>query len=66
MSFCHWEGQEGDFVMINKIEIQRFSLTSSKPFNQVVAALNAAIGHPDMAEFGRSTLKKRGSLRRFI
>ena len=41
--------------MIRKIEIERFSLTSSKPFHQVVAALNAAIGHPDMAEFGRST-----------
>jgi uncharacterized protein (DUF302 family) len=41
--------------MIRKIEIERFSLTSSKPFDQVVAAVNAAIGHPDMAEFGRST-----------
>jgi uncharacterized protein (DUF302 family) len=41
--------------MIKKIEIERFSLTSSKPFDQVVAAVNAAIGHPDMAEFGRST-----------
>ena len=39
--------------MISKIE--RFSLTSSKPFDQVVAAVNAAIGHPDMAEFTRST-----------
>ncbi len=41
--------------MIRQIEVERFSLTSSKPFDQVVAALNAAIGHPDMAEFGRST-----------
>ena len=41
--------------MIKKIEIERFSLTSSKPFDQVVAALDAAVGHPDMAEFGRST-----------
>ena len=41
--------------MIRKIEIERFSLTSSKPFDQVVAALHAGIGHPDMAEFGRST-----------
>jgi uncharacterized protein (DUF302 family) len=41
--------------MIRKIEIERFSLTSSKPFDQVVAAVNAAIGHPDMAEFGRSS-----------
>ena len=41
--------------MIKTIEIQRFSLTSSKPFDQVVSALNASIGRPDMAEFGRST-----------
>ena len=41
--------------MIRKIEIERFSLTSSKPFDQVVAAVNAGIGHPDMAEFFRST-----------
>ncbi len=46
------------FEMIKKIEIERFSITSSKPFDQVLAALNAAIGHPDMAEFGRSTTKR--------
>ena len=45
--------------MIRKIDVERFSLTSSKPFNQIVAALNAAIGHPDMAEFGRSTHEAR-------
>ena len=45
--------------MIKKIEIERFSLTSSKPFDQVVAALNAAIGYPDMAEFVRSTREAR-------
>jgi uncharacterized protein (DUF302 family) len=45
--------------MIKKVEIERFSITSSKPFDQVVAALNAAIGHPDMAEFGRSTHEAR-------
>jgi uncharacterized protein (DUF302 family) len=45
--------------MIRKIEIERFSLTSSKPFDQVVAALDAGIGHPDMCEFGRSTHEAR-------
>jgi hypothetical protein len=34
-----------------KIEIERFSLTSSKAFDQVVAAVNAGISHPDMAAF---------------
>jgi uncharacterized protein (DUF302 family) len=45
--------------MIRKIEIERFSLTSSKPFDQVVAAVNAGISHPDMAEFTRSTHEAR-------
>src|SRR5271170_7544623 len=43
------------FEMIRKIEIERFSLISSKSFDEVVAGVNAGIGHPDMAEFGRST-----------
>jgi uncharacterized protein (DUF302 family) len=41
--------------MIRKIEMERFSLTTSKRFDEVVAGVNVAIGHPDMAEFGRST-----------
>jgi len=45
--------------MIRKIQNERFSLTSSKPFDEVVAGVNAAIGHPDMAEFGRSTHEAR-------
>jgi uncharacterized protein (DUF302 family) len=45
--------------MIKKIEIERFSLTTSKPFDEVIAAVNVAIGHPDMAEFGRLTHEAR-------
>lgn len=41
--------------MLRKIEIERFSLVTSKRFDEVVAAVNAAIGHPDMAEFAKST-----------
>jgi uncharacterized protein (DUF302 family) len=43
------------FKMIKKIEIERFSLTTSKSFDVVVARVNAAIAHPDMVEFGKST-----------
>jgi uncharacterized protein (DUF302 family) len=43
------------FEMIRKIEMERFSLTTSKRFDDVISSVNAAIGHPDMAEFGRST-----------
>src|SRR6266403_2633605 len=41
--------------MIKKIEVERFTLRSSKPFDEVVAALNSAVGHPDMSEFWKST-----------
>lgn len=40
--------------LIRRMELERFSLTTSKPLDQVVAALNAAIGHPDMKEFWES------------
>jgi uncharacterized protein (DUF302 family) len=45
--------------MIKKIQIERFSVTSSKPFDQVVAALDGAIGHPAMAEFARVSREAR-------
>jgi uncharacterized protein (DUF302 family) len=45
--------------MIRKIEIERFSLISSKPYDDVVAGVHAGIGHPDMAEFQRSTHEAR-------
>jgi uncharacterized protein (DUF302 family) len=34
-----------------QITVQRFSVTSSKPFDDVVKALEAAVGHPDMRTF---------------
>jgi len=45
--------------MIRKVEMERFTLISSKPFDQALAAINDAIGHPDMAEFGRSMHRAR-------
>jgi uncharacterized protein (DUF302 family) len=57
--FLHWRRPEKSFEMTRKIEIERFSLTSSKPFGQVVEAVNADIGHPDMDEFRRSTHEAR-------
>jgi uncharacterized protein (DUF302 family) len=41
--------------MIRKIDVERFTLSTSKPFDQVVAVLNSAVGHPDMSEFRKST-----------
>src|SRR5258708_3418548 len=57
--FCRCKYREGAREMIRKIKVERFSLTTSKPFDEVVAGVNDAIGHPDMAEFGRSTHEAR-------
>jgi uncharacterized protein (DUF302 family) len=38
-------------MAMKEIKIQRFSVTSSKRFDEVVAAIEAAIGHPDMRSF---------------
>jgi hypothetical protein len=37
-----------------EIKVQRFSVTSSKGFHDVVAAFDAAIGHPDMKSFSKN------------
>ena len=47
--------------MLRKIEVERFSLTSSKPFEKVLAAVSEAVGHPDMAEL-KDQLTKRALL----
>ena len=41
--------------MIRKIEMERFTVISSKPFDAVVAAIKASVGHPNMAEFAQAT-----------
>src|SRR5262245_33338952 len=38
-------------MTVKKVEIERFSVTTSKPFETVVAALKEAVGRPDMVEF---------------
>jgi uncharacterized protein (DUF302 family) len=38
-------------VATRQIQVERFSVTSSKPFAKVVAGVDAAIGHPDMKAF---------------
>ena len=42
---------------INQIAVERWSLVSPKPFAEVVAALDAALGHPDMRDFGMNVMK---------
>ena len=40
--------------MIRKVEMERFTVTSSKPFDAVVAAIKELIGHPNMADLWRA------------
>jgi uncharacterized protein (DUF302 family) len=42
-------------MTIAKVEVERFSVTSSKPFDAVVAAFKSAVGQPDMVEFFKET-----------
>ena len=42
-------------MTIAKVAVERFSLTSSRPFDTVVAALKSAVGRPDMVEFFKAT-----------
>lgn len=39
---------------VKQIAVERFSLTSSKPFDEVVKALEVAIGRSDLNAFGNS------------
>lgn len=36
-----------------RVNVQRLSTTSKKPFESVMAAIHRAIGHPDMGEFSK-------------
>lgn len=45
--------------MITKVEVERFSLTSSRPFDRILAAIKDAVGHPNMVEFAKTTRAAR-------
>jgi uncharacterized protein (DUF302 family) len=40
-------------MTIKQIDVERVSVTSSKPFENVVAALDAAVGHPDVEDLNQ-------------
>jgi hypothetical protein len=41
--------------MIVRVEVERFSLISSRPFEKILAAIKTATGHPDMVAFAKRT-----------
>jgi uncharacterized protein (DUF302 family) len=45
--------------MITTVEVERFSLTSSRPFGKILTAIKGAVGHPDMVEFAKRTAAAR-------
>src|SRR5580704_10184803 len=45
---------------VRKVEVERFSLTTSKPFESVVSALKAGIGQLDLAAFANAS-KSQGT-----
>jgi uncharacterized protein (DUF302 family) len=42
-------------MSITKLEIERFAVTSSKPFEVVMAALKAGVGRLDLVEFAKAS-----------
>jgi uncharacterized protein (DUF302 family) len=42
-------------MTIRKVEMERFSVTSSRPFRGVLSALEAAVGRPDFPAFREQT-----------
>src|ERR1700694_4110560 len=48
-------------MSVRKIEVERFSLTTSRPFESVVCALKSSIGQLDLAAFARAS-KSSGTL----
>ena len=45
------KSEEEEDVATKKITIERFSITSTKPFAEVVSAIAAQVGRPDITQF---------------
>ena len=46
--------RRGDNMSIQEVHLQRVNLVTTEPFDTVVARIDAAIGHPEMAAFRKS------------
>ncbi len=58
-------GKQGS---VRQINVRRFSLTSSRSFGEVVAALESAVGHPNIATFTKNiaAAKTEGELKEIV
>jgi uncharacterized protein (DUF302 family) len=50
---------EGRVMTTKRVETERFSVVSSKPFQEILVSLRSAVGRPDMAVFARATKSAR-------
>jgi len=46
---------------MRKVEMERFTVISARPFDEIVAAIKASIGNPNMAEFVKSTQEAKSA-----
>ena len=47
--------------MIRKVEMERFTVISARPFDDIVAGIKASIGNPNMAKFVKSTQEAKSA-----
>jgi hypothetical protein len=50
---------EGRVMTTKTVEMERFSVVSSKPFQEILMSLKSAVGRFDMAECARATKSAR-------
>jgi len=46
-------------IQTRQISIERFSITSSQPFEKIIAGIEREIGHPEMATFSKRIAEAR-------
>ena len=47
--------------MISKVEMERFTVISVRPFDDVIAAIKKSVGNPNMAEFGKAVQEAKSA-----
>lgn len=47
--------------MIRKVEMERFTVISTRPLDDVVAAIKSSVGNPDMVAFGKAVQEAKSA-----
>ena len=51
-------------VETRRVEVERLTVESARPFQAVVNAVQAAVGHPNMLEFSKAIVETLEAIRR--